>query len=126
MALLNIVLYYYYRPCNQQCCYNFMTWSLDTSLMWGATSQFLRYHPVRQQQHRISDTDPRTWCCDNSDNCHKYHVVRPIDTCRYYRPPLLGRFFARILRRTQDLFLMDTDVDNYDIIHLSVNCFFFS
>ena len=76
----------------QQCCYDTFSWSLVTSTMWGATSQFLRYTPYLVEQHRISDTDPRTWCCDNSDNCDKYHEVRPIDSCLYYVPPILGRF----------------------------------
>ena len=54
------------------------------------TSQFLRYHPRYKNQYIQNDIDPRNWCCIQSQNCDLYRIMRKIDDCSYYQPPIIG------------------------------------
>ena len=74
----------------QQCCYNVMNYRLETSADSIVTSQWMKYHKVYNNQHTYSDIDPKNWCCVNSQNCHLYHLLRPIDSCRNYLPIFIG------------------------------------
>ncbi|GFO00271.1 fibrillin-1 [Plakobranchus ocellatus] len=34
------------------------------------------------EAHLVNDIRPKTWCCDQSDNCNLYYTLRPTSRCR--------------------------------------------
>ena len=64
----------------QYCCYN-QTGRLIQGNHNRASRLFL-YRPALTEQHRLNDVVPKKWCCDQSNNCDKFHEVRPLRSCR--------------------------------------------
>ena len=72
-----------------ECCYD-NGGSLITGSEKGS-SGYLRYHPIfYPEDHKSNDSDPYTYCCENSSNCEAYRVFRPPANCSAYVPPAPG------------------------------------
>ncbi|CAH1802267.1 unnamed protein product, partial [Owenia fusiformis] len=93
----------------QMCCYNNDWWTdwrswgtLLTDVRTGA-GHFERYHYRRyRRKHKNKDILPRYYCCEASNYCLLFTSIRPVDTCRNYRPPRWTWFWGDPHVRTLD------------------------
>lgn len=75
--------------CMQMCCYN--KFGSLISEEDGSGGSLLLFHPSQfPHMYTAMDVNPKTWCCDYSDNCDTFYLVRPMDKCDSYGAPILG------------------------------------
>ncbi|XP_071101363.1 uncharacterized protein [Haliotis cracherodii] len=74
-----------------ECCYN--RWGNFINSLPNAGT-YNRYSRIRDpSRHELQDSNPKDWCCRQSNLCPLFQSVRPRSTCRWNRWRAILRFF---------------------------------